>query len=55
MVAKKKEEEKTVKTTLIIPETIWRKFCMKVIEKQGGRKNKAVLIKFMEDYVKMNK
>jgi hypothetical protein len=40
---------------LIIPEDLWKKFTIKVIEKHGNRMNAAVIIKFIENYVKVNK
>lgn len=47
-----KEEEKTIRTTLVVPEELWKKFTVKVIEKYGNRMNSAVLLKFIENYVK---
>jgi hypothetical protein len=45
----------TIRTTLVVPEKLWKQFTLKVIEKHGNRMNSAVIIKFIENYVKMNK
>ena len=43
---------KKVKTTIEIPEDLWRKFSIKVIEKHGGRKKNDVIQELLEKYVK---
>lgn len=43
---------KTVKTTISIDETLWKKFSVKVIEKHGGRKKNDVIEELIQKYVK---
>ena len=43
---------KKVKTTIDIPENLWRDFSVKVIQKQGGRKKNDVIKDLIERYVK---
>ncbi len=43
---------KKVKTTIDIPEDLWRKFSVKVIEKHGGRKKNDVIQELLERYVR---
>jgi metal-responsive CopG/Arc/MetJ family transcriptional regulator len=42
---------KKVKTTIDIPEDLWRKFSTKVIEKHGGRKKNDVIQELLEKYI----
>ena len=42
-----------MKTTINIPDELWSKFCIKVINEEGkARKNSSVLIKLIDGYVK---
>ena len=40
-----------VKTTIDIPDELWKKFSITVIEEQGGRKKNDVIETLIEDYV----
>ncbi|MGC2427068.1 MAG: hypothetical protein WA421_08535 [Nitrososphaeraceae archaeon] len=44
--------ERKVKTTIDIPEGMWRKFSIKVIEEHGGRKKNDVIQELIEKYLK---
>jgi hypothetical protein len=44
--------EKKVKTTIDIPEGLWKQFSIKVIEKYGGRKKNDVIQELIQKYVK---
>lgn len=44
-------EIKKVKTTIDIPEDLWRKFSVRVIEKHGGRKKNDVIQDLLEKYL----
>ena len=41
-----------VKTTIDIPEEMWKKFSIKVIEEYGGRKKNDVIQELIEKYLK---
>ena len=41
-----------VKTTIDIPEEMWKKFSIKVIEEYGGRKKNDVITELIEKYLK---
>lgn len=41
-----------VKTTIDIPENLWRKFSIKVIEKYGGRKKNDVICGLIDNFLK---
>lgn len=43
--------DRKVKTTIDIPENLWRRFSIKVIEKHGGRKKNEVIQELIERYV----
>lgn len=43
--------EKKVKTTIDVPENLWRRFSIKVIEKHGGRKKNDVIQELIERYI----
>lgn len=40
-----------VKTTIDIPDEIWKKFSIKVIEKHGGRKKNDVIQELIDKYL----
>lgn len=40
-----------VKTTIDIPEELWKKFSIKVIEKHGGRKKNDVIEELIKKYL----
>ena len=41
-----------VKTTIDLPDEIWKKFSIKVIEKHGGRKKNDVIEGLIKKYLK---
>ncbi len=41
-----------VKTTIDIPEELWKKFSIKVIEDYGGRKKNDVITDLIKKYLK---
>ncbi len=41
-----------VKTTIDIPEELWKKFSIKVIEDHGGRKKNDVITELIKKYLK---
>jgi len=41
-----------VKTTIDIPEELWKKFSIKVIEEYGGRKKNDVIEELIKKYLK---
>lgn len=43
-----------VKTTIYIPDWLWKKFSMLVIQGKGYRKKKAVIEDLIKDYVQRN-
>ena len=44
-------EVKKVKTTIDMPEDLWRKFSIKVIEEYGGRKKNEVIEELISKYL----
>ena len=44
-------EIKKVKTTIDLPEDLWRKFTVKVIEEHGGRKKNEVIEELIKKYL----
>jgi metal-responsive CopG/Arc/MetJ family transcriptional regulator len=44
-------ETRKVKTTIDLPEDIWRKFTVKVIEEHGGRKKNDVIEELIRKYL----
>lgn len=44
--------DEMVKTTIDIPEQLWKKFSIKVIEDYGGRKKNDVITELIEKYLK---
>jgi metal-responsive CopG/Arc/MetJ family transcriptional regulator len=40
-----------VKTTIDIPEELWKKFSIKVIQEHGGRKKNDVIEELLKKYV----
>ncbi|MDQ3869065.1 MAG: hypothetical protein M3250_05865 [Thermoproteota archaeon] len=42
---------KKVKTTIDMPEDLWRKFSIKVIEEYGGRKKNEVIEELISKYL----
>jgi metal-responsive CopG/Arc/MetJ family transcriptional regulator len=44
-------EVKKVKTTIDMPEDLWRKFSIKVIEEYGGRKKNEVIEELIRKYL----
>lgn len=45
------ENVRKVKTTIDLPEELWRKFSIKVIEKHGGRKKNDVIEELIKKYL----
>jgi len=41
-----------VKTTIDIPEELWKKFSIRVIEQHGGRKKNDVIEELIKKYLK---
>lgn len=41
-----------VKTTIDIPDEMWKKFSIKVIEEKGGRKKNDVIQELIQKYLK---
>jgi len=41
-----------MKTTIDLPDDLWRKFSIKVIEEHGGRKKNDVITELIEKYLK---
>lgn len=50
--AKPTSAPKMVKTTIDIPETMWKDFSIKVIQKHGGRKKNDVIQELIQKYLK---
>ena len=48
----KGQAEKKVKTTIDIPEQLWKDFSIKVIQKHGGRKKNDVIEELIKKYVR---
>jgi metal-responsive CopG/Arc/MetJ family transcriptional regulator len=48
-------ETKKVKTTIDLPEDLWRKFTVKVIEEHGGRKKNEVIEELISKYLREEK
>jgi metal-responsive CopG/Arc/MetJ family transcriptional regulator len=46
------QEEKKVKTTIDIPEELWKKFSIRVIEEYGGRKKNEVISDLIKKYLR---
>jgi len=44
-----------VKTTIDMPEELWKKFSIKVIEEHGGRKKNEVIEELIKKYLKEKK
>jgi metal-responsive CopG/Arc/MetJ family transcriptional regulator len=44
-----------VKTTIDIPDDMWKKFSIRVIEEHGGRKKNDVIEELIEKYLKESK
>jgi metal-responsive CopG/Arc/MetJ family transcriptional regulator len=42
---------KKVKTTIDIPEDMWKEFSIKVIQKHGGRKKNDVIQELLQKYI----
>lgn len=47
----KQTTEKTVKTTINIPEKLWQDFTIKVIKEKGGRKKNDVIAELLRQYL----
>lgn len=45
---------KKIKTTIDVPEQLWKDFSIKVIQKHGGRKKNDVIQELLEEYVRSN-
>lgn len=43
--------EKKIKTTIDIPEEMWKNFSIKVIQKHGGRKKNDVIQELLQKYI----
>lgn len=46
---------KKVKTTIDLPEDLWRRFSIRVLEEYGGRKKNDVIQELMEKYLREKK
>lgn len=46
------QEVKKVKTTIDIPEDLWKKFSIRVIERHGGRKKNEVIEDLIKKYLR---
>ena len=46
------QKPKMVKTTIDIPEDLWKKFSIKVIQEYGGRKKNDVVKELLEEYLR---
>ncbi len=44
-----------VKTTIDLPDELWKKFSIKVIEEYGGRKKNDVIEELVKKYLKEKK
>lgn len=44
--------EKKVKTTIDVPEDLWKRFSIKVIQEYGGRKKNDVIKELLEEYLR---
>ncbi|MFQ5476925.1 MAG: hypothetical protein ACE5DT_07850 [Nitrosopumilus sp.] len=44
-----------VKTTIDMPDELWKKFSIKVIEEHGGRKKNVVIEELIKKYLKEKK
>jgi metal-responsive CopG/Arc/MetJ family transcriptional regulator len=44
-----------VKTTIDLPDELWKKFSIKVIEQHGGRKKNEVIEDLIKKYLKEDK
>lgn len=51
MKSESKQQQKTVKTTIDMPEETWKKFSIKVIQKHGGRKKNDVILELIQRYL----
>jgi metal-responsive CopG/Arc/MetJ family transcriptional regulator len=48
-------ETKKIKTTIDMPEDLWTKFSVKVIEEHGGRKKNEVIEELVRKYLNESK
>lgn len=46
------QDEKKVKTTIDLPEDLWKKFSIKVIQQHGGRKKNEVIEDLIKKYLR---
>lgn len=53
--SKQPQKPKMVKTTIDMPETMWRDFAIKVIQKHGGRKKNEVIQELIQKYLEDGK
>lgn len=44
-----------MKTTIDVPSSLWKDFTLKVIEKEGMRKNNQVIVSLITQYVRKKK
>jgi metal-responsive CopG/Arc/MetJ family transcriptional regulator len=44
--------DQMVKTTIDLPEDVWKRFSVKVIEERGGRKKNDVIVELIRNYIK---
>jgi metal-responsive CopG/Arc/MetJ family transcriptional regulator len=42
---------KMIKTTINLPEDLWKRFAIKVIQEKGGRKKNDVIQQLIEEYL----
>jgi metal-responsive CopG/Arc/MetJ family transcriptional regulator len=45
-------EAKKIKTTIDMPEDLWKKFSIRVIEEHGGRKKNEVIEELVRKYLR---
>jgi len=43
--------QKKIKTTIDIPEVMWKEFSIKVIQRHGGRKKNDVIQELLQKYI----
>lgn len=54
MPKEEKPKRKIVKTTITLPEDLWKKFGIIIIQKHGGRKKNDIIVQLIKEYVEKN-
>lgn len=52
VISKPVEDSSMVKTTIDVPDELWKKFSIKVIQEHGGRKKNDVIEELIKKYLK---